>query len=267
MQPLTSLPVTPTLSTRETPDLDLPDPKSVPVDLPLVVSEEAKESHAQLGCCSVWTASNDWSSQLGRNLQERATPLVAKSWRCLPDNFRAEPRACPPRPLPVHERPMRIGERGTKSLPLPQENSGLHQPPVTSIRINCNSFPCISGESRKRPPIRFEKSMMSWISNTPTMSIGEHPFLQPSEQVQWAPSGFWSSRISRSALHLFEEIRFAAVTPVCSPAVSEWAGGQIHVETASGKTALVTGASKGIGAGHRQKKLFQKSLWRILQQI
>jgi hypothetical protein len=30
--------------------------------------------------------------------------------------------------------------------------------PATSIRIDCNSFP---GESGKRPPLRFEKSMMS----------------------------------------------------------------------------------------------------------
>lgn len=39
-----------------TPDLDLPDPKTMPVDVPLLV-EETKIS-CTTGCCFVWTASN-----------------------------------------------------------------------------------------------------------------------------------------------------------------------------------------------------------------
>ena len=42
---------------NSTPDLDLPDPKSVPVAVPLLV-EEARTA-ARWECCCVWTASSD----------------------------------------------------------------------------------------------------------------------------------------------------------------------------------------------------------------
>ena len=40
-----------------TPDLDLPDPKTVPVDVPRLV--EKPRSAARWGCCFVWTGSSD----------------------------------------------------------------------------------------------------------------------------------------------------------------------------------------------------------------
>ena len=129
---------------------------------------------------------NDWSSRSGKS-SELSDTIGSEILEMSPDNFRVA--ACPPRLLPVHERLMRIGER-QQSLPLPQENSGLHQrrsrrSASTAVRFR------ISSESRSGS--RYGSTNRGCRIGNTRPSIGNiHFFSHPNRCM--APSGFGAAR-------------------------------------------------------------------------
>lgn len=107
---------------NDTPDLDLPDPKSVPVDVPLLVEE------AKISCTTGMLLCLDRKQRLIFTLGEifGASDTVGSAvLEITADNFR-QSLSRPPRSLPVHAPPVRSGQR-KQPLPLPEEDKGLYR--------------------------------------------------------------------------------------------------------------------------------------------
>jgi RNA polymerase sigma factor (sigma-70 family) len=108
---------------NDTPDLDLPDPKTMPVDVPLLVEE------AKISCTTGMLLCLDRKQRLIFTLGEifgASDAVGSEILEMSADNFRQSLCPRPPRPLPVHARPVRPGQR-EQPLPLPEENQGLHR--------------------------------------------------------------------------------------------------------------------------------------------
>ena len=196
---------------NETPDFDLPDPKSVPVDRRFVAEE------AKISCTTGMLLCLDRKQRLVFTLGEifGASDIIGSEiLEMSPDNFR-QSLACPPRSLPVHERPMRIGER-EQSPPLPSRKLRASSTLVTSIRINQEvRFPAYPANPGGGSRCCSSKSMMSCIGNA-RPSIGNIHFFSHPNRCNGSVR-FWNSQTFARPCISIEEIRFAAVTVALPP--------------------------------------------------
>ena len=155
------------------PDLELPDPSTVPADVQLLVDE------ARIGCSMGMLLCLDREQRLVYVLGEifGVTDVVgAELLEVSRDAFRPAAVARAPRSAPVHGPQVRAGERG-QPVPLRAQDAGVHQRGVRRSSATCCS---------PRPTSRASASSRRSFTRTSTPSTPryaavhrDHPFQTP----------------------------------------------------------------------------------------
>ena len=193
MQPLTFSSYADAIN--ETPDLDLPDPKSVPVDVPLVVEE------AKISCTTGMLLCLDRKQRLVFTLGEifgASDTIGSEILEMSPDNFRQS--------LARARRDLYQFMNGQCGLV--NANNPCRCPKKTQGFINAGhvdphhlQFVSLHVRQIRDAAANTVREIDDVVEQQYATIYREHPFLQPSEQVQWLRQVLEQPDI-RSALRL-----------------------------------------------------------------
>ena len=180
---------------NETPDLEQPDPKSVPVDVPLLVEE------AKVGCTTGMLLCLDRKQRLAFTLGEifgASDTVGSEILEMSPDNFRQS--------LARARRDLYQFMNGQCGLV--NANNPCRCPKKTQGFINAGhvdphqlQFVSLHIRRIREAAADTVRKIDDVVEQQYATIYREHPFLQPSEQVQWLRKVLEQPDI-RSALHL-----------------------------------------------------------------
>jgi RNA polymerase sigma factor (sigma-70 family) len=180
---------------NETPDLDLPDPKSVPVDLPLVVEE------AKIACTTGMLLCLDRKQRLVFTLGEifgASDAIGSDILEMSPDNFRQSLARA------RHD----LYQFMNGQCGLVNANNPCRCPKKTQGFINAGhvdphqlKFVSLHVQQIRDAAADTVREIEDAVERQYATLYREHPFLQPSEKVQWLRKVLEQPEI-RSALHL-----------------------------------------------------------------
>jgi RNA polymerase sigma factor (sigma-70 family) len=193
MQPLTFSSYADAIN--ETPDLDLPDPKSVPVDVPLVVEE------AKISCTTGMLLCLDRKQRLVFTLGEifgASDTIGSEILEMSPDNFR-QSLARARRDLYQFMNGQCGLVNANNPCRCPKKTQGF----INAGHVDPHHLQFISLHIRRIREAAADtvREIDDVVEQQYATIYREHPFLQPSEQVQWLRRILEQPDI-RSALHL-----------------------------------------------------------------
>jgi len=180
---------------NETPDLDLPDPKSVPVDLPLVVEE------AKIACTTGMLLCLDRKQRLVFTLGEifgASDTIGGEILEMSPDNFR-QSLARARRDLYQFMNGQCGLVNANNPCRCPKKTQGF----INAGHVDPQQLQFVSPHIRRIREAAADtaREIDDVVEQQYAAIYREHPFLQPSEEVQWLRRILDQPEI-RSALHL-----------------------------------------------------------------
>ena len=193
MQPLTFSSYADAIN--ETPDLDLPDPKSVPVDVPLVVEE------AKISCTTGMLLCLDRKQRLVFTLGEifgASDTVGSEILEMSPDNFR-QSLARARRDLYQFMNGQCGLVNANNPCRCPKKTQGF----INAGHVDPRQLQFVSPHIRRIREAAADtvREIDDVVEQQYATIYREHPFLQPSEQVEWLRRILEQPDI-RSALHL-----------------------------------------------------------------